>query len=222
RADLQSRYSVGATTLGDIIGELAKPNRDPREEYPAPILQQGVLTFEDLSEGMRVTGKVKNVVDFGAFVDIGIKETALLHVSEMSTRFIEDPMELLKVGDVKEFRIIALDQARRRISLSLKPQPTQPRQPQEKRGAAAAQKPGAAAAQKPGAAAGQKPGAAAGQKPGAAGPDARPEAPPPPRAPRPRRPAGDRPESREHADGTVYNPFADLLKKRNEGREERR
>ena len=121
RADLQSRFGVGTTTLTDIISELAKPNRDPREEYPKPILQQGVLAFEDLSEGMRVIGKVKNVVDFGAFVDIGIKETGLLHISEMSTRFIEDPMELLKVGDVKEFRIIGLDVTRRRISLSLKP-----------------------------------------------------------------------------------------------------
>ena len=134
RADLQSRFGVGTTTLTDIISELAKPNRDPREEYPKPILQQGVLAFEDLSEGMRVTGKVKNVVDFGAFVDIGIKETGLLHISEMSTRFIEDPMELLKVGDVKEFRIIGLDVTRRRISLSLKP-PASPRQ--EKQEAAA-------------------------------------------------------------------------------------
>jgi uncharacterized protein len=128
RADLQSRYQVGTTTLGDIISELAKPNRDPREEYPQPILQQGAVTFEDLAEGMRVVGKVKNVVDFGAFVDIGIKETALLHVSEMSSRFIEDPMTLLKVGDVREFRIIGLDVTRRRISLSLKPQASRAQQ----------------------------------------------------------------------------------------------
>jgi protein Tex len=141
RADIQSRYDVGTATLGDIISELAKPNRDPREEYPQPILQQGVLTFEDLSEGMRVIGKVKNVVDFGAFVDIGIKETALLHVSEMSSRFIKDPMDLLKVGDVRDFRIIGLDPARRRISLSLKPQsspaseaPKEPRTPKEPAG----------------------------------------------------------------------------------------
>jgi uncharacterized protein len=133
RADIQSRYAVGTATLGDIISELAKPNRDPREEYPPPILQQGVLTFEDLSEGMRVIGKVKNVVDFGAFVDIGIKETALLHVSEMSSRFIKDPMELLKVGDVKDFRIIGLDLTRRRISLSLKPQAPQGQAEQQPR-----------------------------------------------------------------------------------------
>ncbi len=177
RADLQSRYEIGTTTLGDIISELAKPNRDPRDEYPRPILQQGVVTFEDLAEGMRVTGKVKNVVDFGAFVDIGIKETALLHVSEMSSRFIEDPMELLKVGDVKEFRIITLDVTRRRISLSLKPQASHTQQKQT-----------------------------------AAGPETR----RPSRTTEPRRPAGNRPEPGGHGDGTVYNPFADLLRKKKE------
>jgi len=85
-------------------------------------MQKGVVTFEDLHEGMMITGKVKNVVDFGAFVDVGIKETALLHISEMSDSYIQDPMEVLKVGDVREFRIIGLDLDRRRISLSLKSQ----------------------------------------------------------------------------------------------------
>ena len=79
-----------------------------------------MLFRSDLKEGMMVTGKVKNVVDFGAFVDIGIKESALIHVSEMSDRFIEDPMDVLKVGDVKQFRIISLDVVRKRIGLSLK------------------------------------------------------------------------------------------------------
>ena len=177
RAQLQSRYGVGTATLGDIVGELAKPNRDPRDEYPAPTLRKEAITFEDLAEGMRVSGKVKNVVDFGAFVDIGIKETALLHVSEMSSRFIEDPMDLLKVGDVKEFRIIGLDAARRRISLSLKP-PASQSPPQ-----------------------GPHPEAGTGTRR-------------PPQAREPRRPAGGRPESQEHGDGTVYNPFADLLRKK--------
>jgi uncharacterized protein len=176
RAEVQSRYGVGTATLGDIVSELAKPNRDPRDEYPAPTLRKEAVTFEDLSEGMRVSGKVKNVVDFGAFVDIGIKETALLHVSEMSSRFIEDPMDLLKVGDVKEFRIIGLDAARRRISLSLKP-------------------PASPAPQGP---------------PAEAGTGTR----RPPQAREPRRSSGGRPESKEHGDGTVYNPFADLLRKK--------
>ena len=78
------------------------------------------MTFEDLREGMKVTGKIKNVVDFGAFVDLGIKETALLHISELSDSFVSDPMEFLKVGDIKECTIIGLDMDRRRISLSLK------------------------------------------------------------------------------------------------------
>lgn len=120
RAALKEKYQVGDTTLDDILAELRKPNRDPREDLPKPILQKGVLQFEDLSEGMTVTGKVKNVVDFGAFVDIGIKESALIHVSEVADRFVRDPMEILKVGDVKEFRIISLDPERRRIGLSLR------------------------------------------------------------------------------------------------------
>jgi uncharacterized protein len=117
---LCEKYSVGETTLNDIIDELGKPNRDPRDGYPAPIMQKGVVKFEDLTAGMKVTGKIKNVVDFGAFVDIGLHETALIHVSELSDSFVSDPMEVVKVGDVKEFTIIALDKDRMRISLSLK------------------------------------------------------------------------------------------------------
>ncbi len=120
RAALKEKYKVGDTTLDDILVELKKPNRDPREGFPAPILQKGVVLFDDLAEGMTVRGKVKNVVDFGAFVDIGIKESALIHVSEMSDRFVKDPMDVLKVGDVKDFTIISLDRARKRIGLSLK------------------------------------------------------------------------------------------------------
>jgi len=119
---LKEKYSVGDTTITDLVDELKKPNRDPREGYPKPVMQKGVVTFEDLHEGMMITGKVKNVVDFGAFIDVGIKETALLHISEMSDSYIQDPMEVLKVGDVREFRIIGLDLDRRRISLSLKSQ----------------------------------------------------------------------------------------------------
>ncbi|HOE08375.1 MAG TPA: S1 RNA-binding domain-containing protein, partial [Treponemataceae bacterium] len=120
KKDLKERFALGETTITDIIEELKKPNRDPREGYPKPIMQKGVVTFEDLKEGMKVTGKIKNVVDFGAFVDLGIKETALLHISELSDSFVEDPMEVIKVGDIKECTIIGLDIDRRRISLSLK------------------------------------------------------------------------------------------------------
>jgi uncharacterized protein len=120
KKELKTTYTIGDQTITDIIEELKKPNRDPRDGYPKPIMQKGVVAFEDLKEGMMVTGKIKNVVDFGAFVDIGIKETALLHISELSDSYIADPMELLKVGDVKECRIIGLDLDRRRISLSLR------------------------------------------------------------------------------------------------------
>ncbi|MCR5724452.1 MAG: RNA-binding transcriptional accessory protein [Treponema sp.] len=120
KKQLCEKYNVGETTLNDIIDELGKPNRDPRDGYPAPIMQKGVVKFEDLTVGMKVTGKIKNVVDFGAFVDIGLHETGLIHISELSDNYVSDPMDVIKVGDVKEFTIIALDTDRRRISLSLK------------------------------------------------------------------------------------------------------
>ncbi len=122
RAGIKTKFALGEQTISDIIEELKKPNRDPRDGYPKPIMQKGVIAFEDLKEGMMVTGKIKNVVDFGAFVDIGIKETALLHLSEMSDAYVKDPMDVVKVGDVKECRIIGLDVDRRRISLSCKTQ----------------------------------------------------------------------------------------------------
>ncbi|OJF75865.1 MAG: Tex-like protein [Treponema sp. CETP13] len=120
RSQLKEQYALGDTTIKDIIDELKKPNRDPRDNCPKPIMQKGVVTFEDLEEGMKVTGKIKNVVDFGAFVDLGIKETALLHISELSDSYVENPMDVVKVGDVKECTIIGLDKERRRISLSAK------------------------------------------------------------------------------------------------------
>ena len=120
KKQIKEKYNLGDQTITDIIEELQKPNRDPRDGYPKPIMQKGVVTFEDLKEGMKVTGKIKNVVDFGAFVDLGIKETALLHISELSDTYVSDPMEILKVGDIKECTIIGLDTDRRRISLSLK------------------------------------------------------------------------------------------------------
>ena len=118
--NLAEKYGIGETTVRDIVEELQKPNRDPRDGYPAPIMQKGVLQFEDLKEGMKVTGKIKNVVDFGAFVDIGLHETGLVHLSELSDNFVENPMDVVKVGDVHEFTIIELDKDRRRIALSLK------------------------------------------------------------------------------------------------------
>jgi len=117
---LKEKYSVGETTIRDIAEELKKPNRDPRDSYPKPIMRKGVVTFEDLHEGMMITGKIKNVVDFGAFVDLGLKETALVHISEISDHFVKDPLAAVKVGEVMEFRIISIDAERRRIGLSRK------------------------------------------------------------------------------------------------------
>jgi protein Tex len=190
RKVLKEKYGVGDATLGDIVAELKKPNRDPREGYPKPILQKGVIKFEDLVEGMKVTGKVKNVVDFGAFVEIGIKESALIHVSEMSDRFVKDPMDALKVGDVREFRIISIDPARKRIGLSLKSGESRQTAP-----AAAA-----AAAGGAGFAAGQR--SEAGRKVVARKPEKSYD----------KRPSPPRREKED--DGMTYNPFADLLKGR--------
>jgi uncharacterized protein len=120
RNELKEKYTVGDATINDIFDELKKPGRDPRESHPKPIMQKGVVEFEDLKEGMIVTGKIKNVVDFGAFVDLGLKETALVHISELSDSFVKDPMDIIKVGDVLDFTVIGLDTERRRISLSRK------------------------------------------------------------------------------------------------------
>lgn len=120
RQKLMDRYKLGEQTVSDIIEELQKPGRDPRDGYPPPIMQKGVVQFEDLKPGMLVTGKIRNVVDFGAFVDIGLHETGLIHISELSDSFVKDPMDAVKVGDVKEFTILSLDKDRRRIGLSLK------------------------------------------------------------------------------------------------------
>ena len=110
----------GEPTLLDIIGELEKPGRDIRDTAPAPVLRSDVLEMKDLEEGMLLRGTVRNVVDFGAFVDIGVHEDGLLHVSEMSDRFIRHPREVVSVGDVIEVRIKSVDLQRKRISLSCK------------------------------------------------------------------------------------------------------
>lgn len=120
KQELIKTYSVGDTTINDIVEAINKKGRDPRDDYPKPIMQTGVINFSDLKTGMKIKGKVKNVVDFGAFIDIGIKETALLHVSEMSNKFIKNPMEIVKIGDVLELKIISIDEIRKRVSVSLK------------------------------------------------------------------------------------------------------
>lgn len=118
-AELAQRCGCGQETLLDIIASLEKPNRDPRDEMPKPILRSDVLSMEDLSEGMVLKGTVRNVVDFGAFVDIGVKEDGLVHLSRMAKKFIKHPLDVVKVGDVIEVKVISIDRERHRIGLSM-------------------------------------------------------------------------------------------------------
>ena len=111
---------IGEMTLSDIIGELSKPGRDPREDMPKPILRSDVLKLEDLKEGMVLTGTVRNVIDFGAFVDIGVKHDGLVHISEMSDKFIKNPSEIVSVGDVVKVKVIKIDKERQKVELSMK------------------------------------------------------------------------------------------------------
>ena len=111
---------VGEPTLKDIINELMKPGRDPREEMPKPILRSDVLKFEDLSIGMILTGTIRNVTDFGAFVDIGVKHDGLVHISEMSDKFVKNPSEIVSVGDVVKVKVIDIDKERQKVKLSMK------------------------------------------------------------------------------------------------------
>ena len=119
RGDLAAELGVGEPTLLDILRELEKPARDPRDDMPAPILRSDVLEMEDLKEGMILKGTVRNVIDFGAFVDIGVHQDGLVHISRMSKRYIKHPLEVLKVGDVVEVRVMGVDLAKKRISLSM-------------------------------------------------------------------------------------------------------
>ncbi|GMG95666.1 Tex family protein [Tepidimicrobium xylanilyticum] len=117
---LSEELGVGPLTLKDIIEELKKPGRDPREELPKPIFRTDVLKVEDLSVDMVLTGTVRNVVDFGVFVDIGVKQDGLVHISQISNDFIRHPKEVVKVGDIVKVRILEVDVERGRISLSMK------------------------------------------------------------------------------------------------------
>ncbi len=110
---------MSAITLRDIIKELQKPGRDPRDEMPRPILRTDVLDMKDLKVGMILKGTVRNVIDFGAFVDIGVHQDGLVHISQMTKRFIKHPLEAVSVGDIVEVKVISLDLAKKRIGLSM-------------------------------------------------------------------------------------------------------
>ncbi|HBH3602762.1 TPA: RNA-binding transcriptional accessory protein [Clostridioides difficile] len=118
--ELSEKLEVGQVTLKDIIAEIKKPGRDPREEGIKPILRTDVLKIEDIQEGMTLKGTIRNVVDFGAFVDIGIKNDGLVHKSEMSNSFVKDPMSIVTVGDIVDVKVIGIDLNKKRVALSMK------------------------------------------------------------------------------------------------------
>lgn len=117
---LSQDLNVGLPTLKDIIKELEKPGRDPREEMPKPILRDDILKLEDLEKDMVLNGTVRNVIDFGAFVDIGVKQDGLVHISELADRFVKHPNDVVKVGDIVKVRVLSIDKVKNRISLSMK------------------------------------------------------------------------------------------------------
>ena len=117
---MAKELEIGELTLKDIIEEISKPGRDPREELPKPILRSDVLKFEDLQEGMELTGTVRNVIDFGAFVDIGVKHDGLVHISEMSDKYVKNPSEIVSVGDIVKVKVIGIDREKQKVKLSMK------------------------------------------------------------------------------------------------------
>ena len=117
-----AELGIGELTLRDIVKELEKPARDPREDMPKPILRTDVLSMEDLRPGMILRGTVRNVIDFGAFVDIGVHQDGLVHISQICDRFIKHPLEAVAVGDVVDVQVLSVDLKKKRIALTMKVQ----------------------------------------------------------------------------------------------------
>ncbi len=117
---LAAELGIGEYTLSDIISELQKPGRDPREDVPAPVLRSDVLDFADLKPGMVLKGTVRNVIDFGAFVDIGVHQDGLVHISELADKFVKHPLDVVKVGDIVDVRVLSVDAQKKKISLSMR------------------------------------------------------------------------------------------------------
>ncbi len=117
---LATELGIGEYTLSDIISELQKPGRDPREDVPAPVLRSDVLDFADLKPGMVLKGTVRNVIDFGAFVDIGVHQDGLVHISELADKFVKHPLDVVKVGDIVDVRVLSVDAQKKKISLSMR------------------------------------------------------------------------------------------------------
>jgi protein Tex len=117
---LASDCGVGLPTLRDVVKELIKPGRDPRDELPKPVLRTDVMDMDDLVPGMILTGTVRNVIDFGVFVDIGVHQDGLVHISELVNRFVKHPSEVVSIGDVVKVVVLGVDAVKKRISLSMK------------------------------------------------------------------------------------------------------
>lgn len=117
---MAQELGIGEITLQDIVKELEKPARDPRDEMPKPILRTDVMEMKDLTPGMILKGTVRNVIDFGAFVDIGVHQDGLVHISQMTDKFIKHPMEVVSVGDIVEVKVLSVDLAKKRIALTMK------------------------------------------------------------------------------------------------------
>ena len=117
--NLANQLDIGVITLKDIVKELKKPGRDPREDMPKPVLRKNVLSIEDLEEGMILQGTVRNIVDFGAFVDIGVHQDGLVHISQLADKFVKHPLDVVSVGDIVDVKVLEVDLARNRINLSM-------------------------------------------------------------------------------------------------------
>ena len=117
---LAKQLDIGEPTLIDIVSELSKPGRDPRDELPKPLLRSDIMGIEDLKAGMELKGTVRNVIDFGAFVDIGVHQDGLVHISQITNKFIKHPSEVLKVGDIVTVWVLSVDAEKKRISLTMK------------------------------------------------------------------------------------------------------
>jgi uncharacterized protein len=118
--NLAVELECGYPTLVDILDDLEKPGRDPRDDMPKPIFRSDVMKMEDLKEGMILKGTVRNVVDFGAFVDIGVKQDGLVHISNMTNKYIKSPLDVIQVGDIIDVKVLSIDLERERIALSMK------------------------------------------------------------------------------------------------------
>ena len=120
--------------MRDILASLTRPGRDPREDLPSPVFRHGIMKLEDLTPGMELSGTVLNVVDFGAFVDIGLSDSGLIHISRLADRYVKDPHEVVSVGDILQVWVVEIDKQRRRVSLTaIKPGTEKPHQPRPTR-----------------------------------------------------------------------------------------